>query len=85
MATERDQEEQDLRIDQMTVNIDKMRADLAAQQRQLAWETRKFGLALFVAGVGFIGALVTIYHLSDKPVVQQFPPGTVITIPPAKL
>nr|WP_294526365.1 hypothetical protein [uncultured Rhodopila sp.] len=31
--TERDQEEQDLRIDPMTVNIEKMRADLAIENK----------------------------------------------------
>lgn len=59
MATrlDRDLEEQDLRIDQMTINIEKMRADMK-------WEARKFMLqaltaaaALLAAG-GVIGGLI---------------------------
>lgn len=51
--TTRDQEEQDLRIDQMTVNIEKMRAD----QR---WETRKFIIQVAVAAAALLGAGVAL-------------------------
>jgi hypothetical protein len=51
MTTIRDQEEQDLRIDQMTINIEKMRTEMR-------WETRKFvvqvvlaAAALFATGI----------------------------------
>jgi hypothetical protein len=68
--TTRDQEEQDLRIDLMSMNIDKIRADLAAQQKQLEWETRKF-VVQFIASLGaaFAGgaaALGLILHLTGK-------------------
>ena len=33
----------------MAVNIEKMRADMATQQKQLAWETKKFVLQAFHA------------------------------------
>ena len=54
---DRDLEEQDLRIDQMTINITKMQADMR-------WETRKFVLqaliataTVFAAG-GVVGGLI---------------------------
>ena len=57
MTTERDQLEQDLRIDQMTINIEKMRSDMR-------WEARKFYLqaviataTVFAAG-GVVGGLI---------------------------
>jgi hypothetical protein len=45
----------DLRIDRMTVNIEKMRHDMAFEQsrlqKQLDWETRKFVVRI-IAGFG---------------------------------
>jgi len=68
--TSRDQEEQDLRIDQMTINIEKMRADLSMQQKQLEWETRKFILPLVAslgaACAGGAAALGLVLHLTGK-------------------
>jgi hypothetical protein len=55
---DRDQEEQDLRIDQMTINIEKMRLDMAQQQK---WETRKFVLQLVAAlGTAFAGGAAAL-------------------------
>jgi hypothetical protein len=48
----------------MTVNIEKMRHDM-----KLA--NRNFNLGLWAAAVATIGALVTIYHLSDRPTSVQ--------------
>jgi hypothetical protein len=54
--TIRDQEEQDLRIDQMTINIEKIREDLEQFKRDqvnrkddLKWENRKFVVSAIVA------------------------------------
>jgi glycerate kinase len=68
--TTRDQEEQDLRIDLMTINIEKLRADLAAQQKQLEWETRKFVVQI-IAGFGAAAGggaalLALILHWTGK-------------------
>ena len=54
--TTRDQEEQDLRIDQMTINIEKLRTDMK-------WETRKFLVSAILATAAAIGAGVGIGNL----------------------
>jgi hypothetical protein len=63
VTTTRDQEEQDLRIDQMTINIEKMRADMQ-------WENRKFLLqaiaATGAAMAGGAGLLALILHALGK-------------------
>jgi hypothetical protein len=55
--------ERQLRIDQMTINIEKMRADMR-------WETRKFVLQLVAAlGTAFAGGaavLALILHLAGR-------------------
>jgi hypothetical protein len=55
--------EPQLRVDQMTVNIEKMRADMAATQKQLDWETRKFmvQVAVGIAAAFAAGAAVATY------------------------
>ncbi len=80
--TTRDQEEQDLRIDQMAINIEKMRADMR-------WETWKFVISLVLASAALLGAGAAIgnylaNHPQSPPTPTQpmFPPGTVIMIPP---
>jgi hypothetical protein len=85
-------EERQLRIDQMTVNIDKMRADMAAQQTLLAWETRKFVIQALTAAAGLlaaggiIGGVMVNYinaHQPPAPPITQYvlPPGTVVQVP----
>jgi hypothetical protein len=71
-VTTRDQEEQDLRIDQMTINIEKLRNDQK-------WETRKFVVSAILAtaaavgaGVG-IGNLIWAHHEPPAPIVIQLP------------
>ena len=51
--TARDQEEQDLRIDQMTVNIEKMR-------QEMRWEARKFLVATVTAAAALLVAGVVL-------------------------
>jgi hypothetical protein len=62
-VTTRDQEEQDLRIDQMTINIEKMRTDMR-------WETRRFAVQIIAGfGAAFAGgaaALGLVLHLMGK-------------------
>jgi len=77
--TDRDEEEQQLRIDQMTINIEKLRSDLK-------WEPWKALISMGIA-VGILtgGATALLnYWRIQQPIPQQFtfPPGTVITIPP---
>lgn len=75
-------------MDQMAVNIEKMRADMR-------WENRKFMTSLLIAAAALVGAGVGIGNLiwnrpqppapPPQPAIQQFvfPPGTVIQVPPA--
>jgi hypothetical protein len=62
-VTTRDQEAQDLEIDQMTINIEQMRTDMR-------WETRKFVVqlvaALGTAMAGGAGLLALILHWTGK-------------------
>jgi hypothetical protein len=74
----------------MTVNIEKMRSDMAEQQRQAAirqkWETRKFLISAVIAAAAFLGAGIafgnyftrqtpqTINVHLDAPVVQPATP-----------
>jgi hypothetical protein len=72
--TTRDQEEQDLRIEQMTINIEKMRADMK-------WETRKFAIQAIVAGAALLGAGVALGTYLSRAAAPQYPAGTTIIIP----
>ncbi len=76
----------------MTINIEKMRSDMAEAQK---WETRKFLVSALVASAALLGAGAALGNYFTnrsqqpaQPVTQilqyQYPPGTVITIPPAK-
>ncbi|MGD0106394.1 MAG: hypothetical protein ABSC06_20500 [Rhodopila sp.] len=63
MTVEEEYEERQLRMDQMTVNIEKMRHDMQ-------WESRKFTLqlvaALGTAMAGGAGLLALILHLTGR-------------------
>ena len=61
--TARDQEEQDLRIDQMTVNIEKMRTDMAAESRRFTVQALGAAAACVAAGAGLA---TLILHLAGK-------------------
>jgi hypothetical protein len=70
-------EEYQRRMDQMAVNIEKMRSDLK-------WEARKFLVSIVLAFAATLGAGAAIgnYLARHEPAPQpMFPPGTVITIP----
>ena len=69
--TERDLEEQDLRIEQMTVNIEKLRQDIRQDQEkarrdghrlrlEIKWETRKFALQTMIALAAAVAAGVAL-------------------------
>ncbi len=68
--TLRDQDKQDLRIDQMSVSIEKMRADLRR-------EARKFAVAAILATAAAVGAGVGIGNLiwaqREVPAAQSVP------------
>jgi hypothetical protein len=55
-VTTRDQEEQDLRIDQMTVNIEKMR-------REMRWEVPKAVAAILAATAAMAGIILAVAHV----------------------
>lgn len=70
LTQEQEELEHALRVDEMTVNIEQMRADMAAQQKQLEWETRKFVVQLvaglstaFAAGAAVAGLVL---HLMGR-------------------
>jgi hypothetical protein len=81
--TERDQEEQDLRIQVM-------QADLRLKAKQSFWETPR---NLFIMAGALVAIVATLAGLAGYRAGQQapaatvgsvsFPPGTVITIPAA--
>jgi flagellar biosynthesis/type III secretory pathway M-ring protein FliF/YscJ len=75
-VTTRDQEEQDLRCDQMAVNIEKMRFDIEEKRRdavqQQRWETRRFLVAIVLAAAALVGAGIAIGNYFARPV--QLPP-----------
>jgi hypothetical protein len=50
--TGRDQEEQDLRIDQMTINIEKMRSDMANDNKRFVVQALGAAAACVAAGAG---------------------------------
>ena len=54
----------------MTLNIEKMRAEMAAQQKQLEWETRTFVVQIIAGfGTAFAGGAATlglILHLAGN-------------------
>lgn len=56
--TTRDQEEQDLRIDQMTVNIEKMRADMRAENKRFLWQAVAALGTAFAGGAAALGLLL---------------------------
>jgi hypothetical protein len=75
-----DDEERALRIDEMTVNIEKMRSDMK-------WEARKFLVSAILATAAAVGAGIVIgSYVTKQPASQQFvlPPGTTIQIVPVK-
>jgi len=68
----------------MTVNIEKMRADMAAQNRQLAWESWKFALQLLLALIAAPGVGVGIGNLIWNRPQQSQPPIQVFSFHPAR-
>ena len=79
LTQEQEDREHELRVDQMAVNIEKMRADISAQQKQLDWETRKFFVQLIVAIAAAVGAGVALGNWGNNrpnqpPAVQTAPP-----------
>jgi hypothetical protein len=61
--TTRDQEEQDLRIEKMAVEIDKLRADIRHDMRRTLWQ----GIAAIgTAFAGGAAAVTIILHLMGK-------------------
>ncbi len=76
----------------MAINIEKMRADMDLQNKQLAWETRKFVVSIIVAFAAAIGAGAALgnYYARHEPLpVPALPPqvifqpgSIVVTAPP---
>lgn len=65
----------------MTINIEKMRLDIAAHQKQLDWETRKFIVSLLIAAAAIAGASAAVgNYLGNRP---SQPQTIIIQQPPA--
>ncbi len=62
--TTHDREEQDPRIDQMTVNIEKMRADLAVENKKFVLQALGVAAACVAAGAGLA---TLILYMTGKP------------------
>jgi hypothetical protein len=61
--TARDQEEQDLTIEKMVVEVEKLRADIRHETRRIFWQGVASIGAAFAGGAAFIGLVL---HLSGK-------------------
>ncbi len=75
MPLTQDQEnrEHEPRIGQMTVNIEKMRNDMEAQQK---WETRKFLVQLLVGVAACVGARAALAtYVNSRPPLPLPPPA----------
>ena len=59
--TNRDQEEQDFGIDEMTVNFENMRADLATESKRFVIQALGVGAACVAAGAGL--ATLVLYMM----------------------
>jgi len=82
----KENEERQLRIDQMALNIEKMRSDMR-------WEARKFTVQIVLGLAAAIGAAIAltnwlslrdVRHAMNAPsgiAVGSLPTGTVITLP----
>jgi hypothetical protein len=57
-VTGRDQEEQDLRIDQMTINIEKMRADMSLENKRFFWQAVAAMGTAFAGGAALLGLIL---------------------------
>jgi UDP-N-acetylmuramyl pentapeptide synthase len=62
-VTNRDQEEQDLRIEQMTINIEKMRVDMQAESRRF---TLQIVGTIAVTAAATATVMGLIFHLMGK-------------------
>jgi hypothetical protein len=70
----REDEEQQLRIDQMTINIEKMQSDMR-------WEARKFAVSAIVAAAALLVAGVAIGNYFTRPIPAP-PPAIQAPAPP---
>jgi hypothetical protein len=66
----------------MIVNIEKMRADMATEQRKLDWETRKFVVSIVLAAAALVGAGAALGNYVAK---NQPPPALFAQQPPAQI
>ncbi len=61
----------------MTVNIEKMRADMATEQRKLDRDTRKFAISTVLAAAALVGAGVAAGNYFTRqppaPILIQLP------------
>jgi hypothetical protein len=57
-VTGRDQEEQDPRIDQMTINIEKMRADMRLENKRFFWQAVTAMGTAFAGGAALLGLIL---------------------------
>jgi hypothetical protein len=60
---EHDDEERDLRIELMTVQIEKLRKEIRMESRKVAWQAVASIAAAFTAGAAIFGLIL---HLSGR-------------------
>ncbi len=80
-----EEREYELRIEQMQTNIEKMRTDMAALQKQLQWENRKFFIqfaAVVAAALGAGVALANYVNSRPPAAAPPAPPPQIIYIQP---
>ncbi len=70
-----DDDEREMRYNQMIVNIEKMRADMATEQRKLDWETRKFLVSIVLAAAALVGAGAALGNYVAR---RQPPPAPIV-------
>jgi hypothetical protein len=74
LTEDEERAEHERRMDQMAVNIEKMRSDMVAQQNRLAietrWENRKFAVSAIIGAAALVGAGIAIGNYLTKSTTQ---------------
>ena len=87
LSADQELREHELRMDQMALNIEKMRADMAAAQQvredTRKWEDRKFYVSLAVGFAASLGAGVALanYVNGHASVAPPAPPQVIYLVP----
>jgi hypothetical protein len=58
MTTQRDQEEQDIRIEKMVVEVEKLRAEIRHDSRRVVWQAIAAVGTAFAGGAAVLGLIL---------------------------